>query len=73
MCGEWSGQLGGVLLWAARGHREGRDLAYASLRITWGVFPFLLTLTCNTLNLTPEPKPRLNAGSKLDAEHKPSP
>ena len=32
VCGEWSGRLGGVLLWAARGHREGRDLTepYAS-------------------------------------------
>ena len=26
VCGEWSGRLGGVLLWAAMGHREGRDL-----------------------------------------------
>ena len=24
VCGEWSGRLGGVLLWAARGHRQGR-------------------------------------------------
>ena len=26
---EWSGQLGGVLLCATRGHREGRDLTQA--------------------------------------------
>ena len=29
VCGEWSGRLGGVLLWAAMGHREGRDLTQA--------------------------------------------
>ena len=26
LCGEWSGRLGGVLLWA---HRAGRDLTHA--------------------------------------------
>ena len=29
VCEEWSGRFGGVLLWAAMGHREGRDLAQA--------------------------------------------
>ena len=29
MCGEWSGRLGGVLLWAAKGHKEGRDITQA--------------------------------------------
>ena len=29
VCGEWSGRLGGVLLWAASGHREGRDQTQA--------------------------------------------
>ena len=29
VCGEWSGRFGGVLLWAAMGHREGRDLTQA--------------------------------------------
>ena len=36
-----------------------------------GRLPFFVTLTC-TLNPTPNPKRRLNAGSKPKAEHKPS-
>ena len=68
VCGEWSGRM--ELLRRVMGSQRIGILC----NITWSVFLFLLTLMYLILEkLTPKPKLRSNAGSKLEAKHKLSP